>query len=331
MIARQPHRAQRRGRAQRPEPGPCVQQRPRRQHKKEEAEQKAVTVREPHRLLEAVPDQVDAVHPEAEHQRRQHPGACQLFPTGHLAREEEQHRQHGAEHAAVDVGQAVRHVLPEEVAEEELIQKLRQGEVGPEGEVHAEQSALGFLDLHQRRVQEGHGKPRRQHARGREGAKAAAQQPAAAPGEAGAGGPVPEEVEHAEQAHLPGGVEVQQDAGEHQPEQRPVAAGVHQLFQRPQHQRRQHHHVHPDDVLAVHHAIGAQGVALAQNGQKGAGAVIVLLHKEAEGRAGAGGAQKEHQLHHLGDHAGGGQQYQQIEGAGHIVGEQAQGTAAAEF
>ena len=57
----------------------------------------------------------------------------------------------------------------------------------------------------------------------------------------------------------------------------------------------------------------------------------MFLQKEAAGRGSKGGAQPEHQLHRNRNHAQRQRQQDQIEGAGHVIGEQPQRAAAAQL
>ena len=98
-------------------------QHPRGQQNDHRAEQKAVPVGEPHRLLHAVPDLVYTFLPKscppAPPAARQSPA----FPAGSIAAKVQQHQRH-QHHAAVNVGQTVGDIVPEKVAEEQPVGEL---------------------------------------------------------------------------------------------------------------------------------------------------------------------------------------------------------------
>ena len=324
-VAGAPDRPQRRGPRQRPAGGRRPGQRQGGQQHQEQADEEAVPAGEPDRLLEAVPDKVQPPHPAAQRQQGQQRPGGEFFPPGAGAGEEEQD-QRRRHRAAVEVGQGAGDVRPEKVAEKQPVGQLPERVVGRKGEVQRKKAALALLHLQQGGQQQAQRQPRPQ--RPRPGKKPQAAQQAAG---AGPAQPEPEEIQHAEQADRPGGVEVEQRAGEDQQGQRPVAAGLGQGLHRPEQQRRQHHHVHPEDVLAVDDAEGAQAVPQAEEGQQPAGAARMPLQEKAAGRAGAGGAQRKHQLDHPGDGPHREQQVQKVEGAVHVIGEQPQRAAAAEL
>ena len=167
-----------------------------------------------------MPEPVDALYPETARQCGQQRGKAQLFTPGRIAAKIQQHQRH-QHHTAVDVGQAVGHIVPEKVAEKQPVGQLQQVELRGQAEGKIKQSALALLHLQQHGQQKKEAQRRRQHAAGRKTAKPAAKLPLPL------AGPQAQKVQNAEQAHRPGNIKVQQYAKEDKPRKAPVAAPAH--------------------------------------------------------------------------------------------------------
>ena len=120
---------------QRPAPRPPGQQRPPRQREQKQTEKEAEPAGEPDRLLKAVPDQVEPLHPAAQRHGGQQQRGGDLLPT-RKGPGKEQHGERRRKHPAVEVRQRAGHIVPEKVAEEKAVGQLSKVEGGGERKIH---------------------------------------------------------------------------------------------------------------------------------------------------------------------------------------------------
>ena len=298
---------------------------PRAQGEQQEHQQKTLPIGEPVGGGKAVPRKVQRPPPEADQQQGGEQPIDQLF-LPEAGGEEIEQRRPEAQHAAVDRGQAVLHVRPDETAGEEFLDEFQRRKLPAAGKV--EVGALDLQYLGHRGQQHHTGQRRRRDARRREAAKGRKRRLSAGAGRARrkAGG----EIQNGEYAqHIPH-VEVREDSrGQRQTEahgpfarQQTVDAGADQ--------RQQKHCVQPEDVLGIGHRVAHQAVAPAQGQPEGFSvfAAPAPLKVKAEGR------RRQNDLGRVDDAAQLAVEFRRDdkvepgEGAGEIVSKQSEGSAA---
>ena len=292
------------------------------QGEQQEHQQETLPVREPVGCGKAMPDKVQRPPPEADQQQGGQKAVDQLFPPGTGGEKVEQRRAQ-SQHAAVDRGQTVLHVRPDEVSGKEFLDEFQRRKLPAAGAPEA--GALDLQNFHHRRQQHRTGQRRRRdprHGKAANGRKRSLR--------AGAGRlhckPCGE-IQYGEYTqHIPH-VKVREDGrGKRQSKayspfarQQPVDTGTDQ--------RQQNHRVQPKDVLGVGNRIAHEAVAPAQGQPEGLFAAPAPLKVKTEGRRRQDHLECPDNAAKLAVEFRRDDKVEPGEGAGKVVGEQSEGPA----